>query len=45
MFPIHDDNPTELVPIVTLGIIGVCVAVWPTNVVLDRSEIDRGGWW
>lgn len=28
MFPIHDDNPTELAPIVTLGIIGVCVAVW-----------------
>ena len=28
MFPLHDDNPTELVPIVTLGIIGTCVAVW-----------------
>lgn len=28
MFPVHDDNPTELAPIVTLGIIGVCIAVW-----------------
>jgi membrane associated rhomboid family serine protease len=28
VFPIHDDNPTELPPIVTLCIIGVCIAVW-----------------
>ena len=28
MFPIRDDNPTELVPLVTLAIIGACVTVW-----------------
>jgi membrane associated rhomboid family serine protease len=28
MFPIRDDNPTELFPLVTLAIIGACVAVW-----------------
>ena len=28
VFPIHDDNPTELFPFVTLGIMGACVAVW-----------------
>ena len=28
MFPIRDDNPTELVPLVTLTIIAACVAVW-----------------
>ncbi len=28
MFPIRDDNPTEIAPLVTIAIIGVCVAVW-----------------
>lgn len=28
VFPVHDDNPTELFPFVTLGIIGACVSVW-----------------
>ncbi len=28
MFPLHDDNPTELFPLVTIGIILACVAVW-----------------
>jgi membrane associated rhomboid family serine protease len=28
MFPIKDDNPTELVPVVTLALIAACVAVW-----------------
>ena len=28
MFPLKDDNPTELVPFVTLAIIAVCVWVW-----------------
>ncbi len=28
MFPLKDDNPTELVPYVTLAIIAACVAVW-----------------
>lgn len=28
MFPLHDDNPTEIFPIVTLALIGVSVGVW-----------------
>lgn len=28
MFPINDDNPTELTPWVTFALIGACVAVW-----------------
>ncbi|MFQ5536202.1 MAG: rhomboid family intramembrane serine protease [Gemmatimonadota bacterium] len=28
MFPLHDDNPTELFPILTMAIIAACVAVW-----------------
>ncbi len=28
MFPIKDDNPTEIFPLFTLLIIGVCTAVW-----------------
>ncbi len=28
MFPLYDDNPTEIFPLVTLLIMGVCVGVW-----------------
>ena len=28
MFPLYDDNPTELFPLTTLLIMGVCVGVW-----------------
>jgi membrane associated rhomboid family serine protease len=28
MIPIRDDNPTEMFPIITLGIIAACVATW-----------------
>jgi membrane associated rhomboid family serine protease len=28
VFPLHDDNPTELFPVVTLVIISACVAAW-----------------
>ena len=28
MFPLHDDNPTEIFPVVTLLLIGACVWVW-----------------
>ena len=28
MFPLHDDNPTEMFPFVTLLIIGACGAAW-----------------
>jgi membrane associated rhomboid family serine protease len=28
MFPLYDDNPTEIFPLVTVLIMGTCVAVW-----------------
>jgi membrane associated rhomboid family serine protease len=28
MFPLYDDNPTEIFPLVTLLIMGTCVGVW-----------------
>jgi len=28
MFPLYDDNPTEIFPLVTLLIMGVCIGVW-----------------
>jgi membrane associated rhomboid family serine protease len=28
MFPLYDENPTELVPVITLVIIGICGAAW-----------------
>ena len=28
MFPLHDDNPTELFPLFTIGIIVACTLVW-----------------
>jgi membrane associated rhomboid family serine protease len=28
MFPIRDDNPTEMFPLFTIGIIAACVATW-----------------
>jgi membrane associated rhomboid family serine protease len=28
MFPLHDDNPTEIFPVITLLLIGACVGVW-----------------
>jgi membrane associated rhomboid family serine protease len=28
MFPLYDDNPTEIFPLVTLLIMGLCVGVW-----------------
>jgi membrane associated rhomboid family serine protease len=28
MFPLYDDNPTEILPLVTLLIMGVCIGMW-----------------
>lgn len=28
MFPLHDDNPTELFPVFTVGLMAACAAVW-----------------
>jgi len=39
MFPLRDDNPTEILPIFTLGIIAACVAVW---VLVQGAGMDQG---
>jgi membrane associated rhomboid family serine protease len=39
MFPLYDDNPTEIFPFVTLLIMGLCVAAW---VVLQGAGMDQG---
>jgi len=38
MFPLYDDNPTEIFPIVTLLIMGLCIAVW---VVVQGAGFDQ----
>jgi membrane associated rhomboid family serine protease len=39
MFPLRDDNPTELFPIVTLAIVAACSAVW---VGVQGAGLDEG---
>jgi rhomboid family protein len=43
VFPLHDDNPTELFPLFTLAIIGLCVAawVWVQGAGFSVSALDR----
>ena len=36
MIPLHDDNPTEIAPVVTVAIIGICVLVF-------LWQVSRGG--
>jgi membrane associated rhomboid family serine protease len=38
MFPIRDDNPTEMVPLFTMGLIAACVAVW---VMVQGAGLDE----
>ena len=38
MFPIRDDNPTEMFPVFTIGIIAACVAAW---VFLQGAGMDE----
>jgi membrane associated rhomboid family serine protease len=39
MFPLYDDNPTEIFPLVTLFLMGACIAVW---VYLQGAGMDPG---
>ncbi len=41
MIPLHDDNPTTLTPIVTVGLIVVCVAVFPWQIALPPGGFER----
>jgi membrane associated rhomboid family serine protease len=49
VFPLHDDNPTELFPVFTLGLMAACAAVWvlvqgagTSPEALDRSVCALG---
>lgn len=39
MFPLRDDNPTEITPILTMGLILGCVATW---VLVQGAGFDQG---
>lgn len=39
MFPLRDDNPTELVPWITLAFMGACIGVW---VWVQGAGLDAG---
>ncbi len=41
MIPLHDDNPTTLMPIVTVGLIVACVSVFLWQVALPPGEAER----
>mgnify|MGYP001026944327 FL=1 len=43
MFPLYDDNPTEITPLVTLLIMGACVGVWVTVQGAGFSETSLVG--
>jgi rhomboid family protein len=38
MIPLHDDNPTELTPVITVGLIAACVAVFLWQISLGRAQ-------
>jgi membrane associated rhomboid family serine protease len=38
MLPIRDDNPTEMFPVITLGLIAACAAVW---VMVQGAGLDE----
>ena len=40
MIPLHDDNPTTLTPIVTVGLIAACVAVFLWQVSLPPAAME-----
>jgi membrane associated rhomboid family serine protease len=40
MFPIGDDNPTRSQPIVTLAMVGICVAVFVYQILLPEPEAE-----
>lgn len=41
MFPLHDDNPTEINPVITIGLIVICVLVylWQTSLGQELSQM------
>ena len=41
MIPLHDDNPTTLTPIVTVGLMVVCVAVFLWQIALPPGGFER----
>ena len=43
MFPLYDDNPTEIFPLVTLLIMGACVAIWVLVQGGGFSDLSLGG--
>jgi membrane associated rhomboid family serine protease len=43
MFPLHDDNPTEIFPLITLFIIAACIGVWGYIQGAGFSEQALGG--
>ncbi len=46
MIPLHDDNPTSLTPLVTVGLIVACVAVflWQVSLPPDAMEAALYGY-
>ena len=40
MFPLHDDNPTEINPVITIGLIIICILVflWQTSLGQDLGQ-------
>ena len=42
MIPLRDANPTRRTPVVTIGLIAVCVAVFGYELVIRSSDGDRG---
>ncbi|UVT18815.1 MAG: rhomboid family intramembrane serine protease [Nitrospira sp.] len=40
MIPLHDDNPTQITPIVTMTFIGICVAVFLYQVNLPQEPAE-----
>jgi membrane associated rhomboid family serine protease len=40
MFPIHDDNPTERTPVVTVALIAACILVYFWQASLDAREAN-----
>ncbi|HHZ88473.1 MAG TPA: rhomboid family intramembrane serine protease [Chromatiaceae bacterium] len=37
MIPLHDDNPTQITPFVTIGLIGICIATFLWEVSLGEN--------
>ena len=40
MFPLHDDNPTEIFPAITIGLIGACIIVFAYQISLSGQASE-----